>query len=51
MLHEIAEIYIDNVNLYPDSGNAEIYQLCWYYLLGTAKNNEIEILKKYFLIC
>lgn len=50
MLYEFAEIYLDNAHMYPDNANKEIYEICWYYLLGTANDMEIEILKKYFAI-
>jgi hypothetical protein len=48
MLQEIAEIYLSNAEMYPNNANADIYQLCWLYILGTANDTEINILKKYF---
>jgi hypothetical protein len=49
MLYDYANEYIINCNN-RNEGNSEIYEFCWLYLLDTATNNEIKILKNYFKI-
>jgi hypothetical protein len=52
MLYEIASDYITKAN-YPsetDKLNKGIYELCWFYLLGSATPTETDILKEFFKI-
>lgn len=52
MLYEIANDYIIKAT-YPsevNNLNKEIYELCWFYLLGNSTPTETDILKEFFKI-